>query len=81
MIQTVDLNHPEAGFHGLISHIGGDKALQKKLMSLGLRKGQEVSVLYQRHNGVVVLSNGSRVALGSNIAAQIFLKPAHAQES
>lgn len=75
MNQAINLNHPEAGFHGLISRISGDKALQKKLMSMGLRKGQEISVLHQRHNGVVVLSQGSRVALGSDIAAKIFLKP------
>ena len=81
MNQAIDLNHPEAGFHGLISHISGDKTLQKKLMSMGLRKGQEISVLHQRHNGVVVLSHGSRVALGSSIAAKIFLKPMPAQES
>ena len=61
--------------------IEGDKALQKKLMSLGLRKGQEISVLHQRHHGVVVSSNGSRVALGPSVAAKIFLQPTHAQES
>jgi Fe2+ transport system protein FeoA len=81
MDQTINLNHPETGFHGLISHIGGDKALKKKLMSLGLRRGQEISVLHQRHNGVVVLSNGSRVALGSKIAAQIFISPIDTQIS
>ena len=79
MDQALDLNHSAAGFHGLISHISGDKALQKKLMSLGLRKGQEISVLHQRHHGVVVSSNGSRVALGSSVAAKIFLQPTHAQ--
>lgn len=43
-------------------------------MSLGLRKGQRISVLHQRKNGVVVMSNGSRVALGAKIAAQIQLQ-------
>ncbi|RLA15993.1 MAG: ferrous iron transport protein A [Gammaproteobacteria bacterium] len=81
MDQALNLNHPETGFHGLISHIGGGKALQKKLMSLGLRKGQEILVLHQRHGGVVVSSNGSRVALGSSIAANVFLRPTPAQDT
>ena len=81
MDQPTNLNHPETGFHGLISHIGGNKALRKKLMSLGLRRGQEISVLHQRLNGIVVLSNGSRVALGSNIAAQVFVSPIDTQIS
>ncbi len=75
MCQIVDLNHSEKGFQGFISHIGDDKALQKKLMSLGLRRGQPISVLHKRRDGVVVLSQGNRVALGSRIAAQVFLKP------
>jgi Fe2+ transport system protein FeoA len=74
MSPTVNLNQPDKGYRGLICRIDGDKALKKKLMSLGLRKGQEVSVLHQRHKGVVVLSNGSRVALGADIAAKVFLK-------
>ncbi len=74
MLQDINLNQPEKGFQGFISRIDGDKVLKKKLMSLGLRKGQQISILHQRHNGVVVLSNGSRVALGSNIAAKVFLQ-------
>jgi len=75
MSTFINLNQPEAGFEGQICRIDGDRALKKKLMSLGLRKGQTLSVLHQRHKGVVVLSNGSRVALGADIAARVFLKP------
>lgn len=74
MTTPLSLNQPAQGFCGLITHIDGDKALKRKLMSLGLRKGQTVSVLHQRQKGVVVLSNGSRIALGENIAAQIYLQ-------
>ena len=69
----MNLNQPDAGFEGEICRIDGDKALKKKLMSLGLRKGQPLSILHQRHKGVVVLSNGSRVALGADIAARVYL--------
>ncbi len=74
MNQSITLNHSSTGFHGLIIQIDGDKNLKKKLMSLGLRKGQEVSVLHQRKNGVVVFSNGSRIAVGESIASHILLK-------
>ena len=81
MLQDMNLNQPETGFQGFISRIDGDKTLKKKLMSLGLRKGQEISVLHQRHNGVVVLSNGSRVALGANIADKVFLQALDADDN
>lgn len=70
----MNLNQPDAGFEGEICRIDGDKALKKKLMSLGLRIGQPLSILHQRHKGVVVLSNGSRVALGADIAARVYLQ-------
>ncbi len=75
MSQTVDLNQSATGFQGIIARVGGDKAMKRKLMSLGIRQGQHISVLHQRESGVVVMSNGSRVALGSGIAANIFLDP------
>jgi Fe2+ transport system protein FeoA len=75
MNQTVDLSQQATGFQGVIVRIGGDKVLKRKLMSLGIRQGQHISVLHQRKNGVVVLSNSSRVALGSGIAANVFLEP------
>ncbi len=75
MNQILNLNQPATGFQGVIARVGGDKALKRKLMSLGIRQGQQISVLHQRKNGVVVMSNGSRVALGSGIAANIFLEP------
>jgi ferrous iron transport protein A len=74
MTQAVPLNQPARGLQGTISRIDGDDDLKRKLMSLGLRKGQLVSILQQRSNGVVVMSNGSRVALGASIAQHVFLK-------
>ena len=76
MSASVNLNQPEPGFTGYISRIDGDRALQRKLMSLGLRRGQEVAVLHRRNNGVVVSSNGNRIALGASVAAKIHLEPA-----
>ncbi len=75
MPQTIPLNDSPNGFIGLIAHIEGDVAFKKKLMSLGIRKDQQITVLHQRQGGVVVLSKGSRVALDANIAAKILLLP------
>jgi len=74
MTPAVNLNQPATGSHGLISHIQGDKDLKRKLLSLGLRVGQGVDIIHQRHNGVVVLSNGSRIALGAKVAAEVFMR-------
>ena len=81
MSQSVDLNQSATGFQGVIARVDGDKAMKRKLMSLGIRQGQHISVLHQRESGVVVMSNGSRVALGSGIAANIFLDPMPDQDS
>ena len=73
--QAMNLNQLATGYEGIVARVDGDNALKRKLMSLGIRQGQQISVLHQRKNGVVVMSNGSRVALGSGIAAQVFLEP------
>ena len=75
MLSDIRLDQPATGFRGCIRRIDGDSALQRKLMSLGLRRGQSVAVLHRRANGVVVSSNGNRIALGSKIAARIVLTP------
>ncbi len=74
MKQAIPLNQSAQGHQGTITRIDGDDELKRKLMSLGLRKGQLVSILQQRRNGVVVMSNGSRVALGASIAEHVFLQ-------
>ncbi len=71
----MNLTQPEVGYRGEISRIDGGAELKKKLMSLGIRKGQPVQVLHQRHKGVVVMSNGSRVALGADVASRIHIQP------
>ena len=72
-MQSVDLNHSPQGFEGIIQRIEGGAKLQRKLMSLGLRKGQSLRVLQRRNRGVVVASQGSRIALGPDVAARVFV--------
>ena len=75
MTNTVKLDQSAAGFQGFITAIDGDRDLKRKLMSLGIRRGQKIAVLHRRNNGVVVTSNGSRVAIGAGIAAHVLLEP------
>ena len=75
-----DLNHSPQGFRGVITAIDGDAKLLRRLMSLGLRKGQSLRVLQQRRNGVVVSFQGNRIALGPDIAAAIRVAPAPATD-
>jgi ferrous iron transport protein A len=53
---------------------GDDKQLARKLLSLGLRIGAEVEVLQHRGQGVVVVSSGTRVALGSGVASSLLVE-------
>lgn len=75
MHQHQDLIHSPQGFSGVITAIDGNASLRRRLMSLGLRKGQSVQVLQQRNTGVVVSSRGNRIALGADIAAAIQVSP------
>ena len=74
MSEVVPLTQSLQGASGLISRIDGDPKIARKLMSLGLRKGQRVSILHHRSNGVVVLNAGNRVAVGASIAQHVFLQ-------
>ena len=74
------LNQTRKGFAGRITHIHGDQAFKRKLMSLGIRAGQELRVLHRERNGVVIQSLGSRVALGINMAQKVELEALPAAE-
>ena len=74
MLSNIPLNQTVQGGQGKVTHIEGDQDFKRKLMSLGIRKGQHLSILQQRRNGVVIMSNGSRVAVGESIARQVFLQ-------
>ncbi len=74
MSDVVPLTQSLQGSHGLITRIDGDPKIARKLMSLGLRKGQRISILHHRSNGVVVLNQGNRVAVGASIARHVFVQ-------
>ena len=73
--QSIGLNNLPIGRKARISAINGDRTLSRRLLSLGLRVGTEISVLQHRGQGVVVATASTRVALGSSIASQLLLHP------
>ncbi|MES9956964.1 MAG: ferrous iron transport protein A [Sedimenticola sp.] len=68
------LDHLAVGTHAKIAEIHGDRAMARRLLSLGLRVGSEVSVVQHRKRGVVVASAGTRVALGASVADKLLMQ-------
>ncbi len=73
-IPTTLLQLPE-GAKARITQIQGGRNLTRRLLSLGLRVGSEISVVQQRNKGVVIACNGNRVALGYGAADKLFMLP------
>lgn len=75
------LNHMQIGSRGTIRNITGGKAMLRKLMSLGIKAGSEIEVLHHRGKGVVVRSNGTRIAVGESIAQHVEVLPLDISEA
>jgi len=67
------------GRQARIAEIRGDRNMARRLLSLGLRVGSEISVVQQRDKGVVVARAGNRVALGGSVADKLLMQPLDAQ--
>jgi len=65
----------QIGSHGTVTRISGGKAMSRKLMSLGIKTGSDIEVLHHRGKGVVVLSMGTRIAIGESIVQHIDVRP------
>ena len=63
------------GVFARITEIRGDRTMARRLLSLGLRVGSEISVVQHRNRGVVVACAGSRVALGESVAEMLVTQP------
>lgn len=69
------LNQMPVGSRGTVVHISGGKAMLRKLMSLGIKTGSDIEILHHRGKGVVVLSMGTRIAVGESISQHIEVRP------
>lgn len=65
------LNQMKIGSTGTVVSINGDKSMLRKLMSLGIKTGSDIEILHHRGKGVVVRSNGTRIAVGEGIAEHV----------
>jgi ferrous iron transport protein A len=71
--QTADttLDRVPIGASARIRRIVGDRSLIRRLLGLGLRVGSEVRIMQRRGRGVVIVSAGNRIALGSSVADKL----------
>lgn len=67
------LNRMKIGSTGTVVSINGDKSMLRKLMSLGIKTGSDIEILHHRGKGVVVRSNGTRIAVGESIAEHVMV--------
>ncbi|OOZ37605.1 FeoA family protein [Solemya velesiana gill symbiont] len=72
--EVTPLDRLDVGTQARIAEIHGDRAMARRLLSLGLRVGSEISVVQHRKRGVVVASAGTRVALGACIADKLLMQ-------
>lgn len=72
--QLISLGVTGVGQHARIAEIRGDRLFTRRLLSMGLRVGSEVDILHRRGGGVVVVSDGNRVALGGTIANKLMVE-------
>lgn len=75
------LNRLPVGGSACIREIQGGQLLTRRLLSLGLRIGSQVTILHHRGRGVVVVSGGNRIALGGGVAEKMLVEPLVASTS
>lgn len=62
------------GSRAAIRQVLGGRQLIHRLLSLGLRVGSEIELTQRRGGGVVVATEGSRVALGAGVAEKLLVE-------
>lgn len=72
---TVVLARLPVGSRVRIQQILGGRLLVHRLLGLGLRVGSEVELTHRRGGGVVLASEGARVALGAGVAEKLLVLP------
>lgn len=73
--ELMRLNQLDIGQCARIVRIEGGRQLVRRLLSLGLREGSQISVLQRRGRSVVVASEGNRIAIGASIADKLLMNP------
>jgi ferrous iron transport protein A len=72
--EFVPLARLPLGSRACIRQVVGGRQLIHRLLSLGLRVGSEIELTQRRGGGVVVATEGSRVALGAGVAEKLLVE-------
>lgn len=79
--ELISLARLPVGRRARIKRIMGGRRLVHRLLSLGLRMGSEIELIQRRGAGVVVASQGARVALGAGVAEKLLMLPLDLEEA
>lgn len=71
----IRLTRLPVGGRAYVREIQGGQIMSRRLLGLGLRIGSQVEVLHHRGRGVVVASDGNRIALGGGVAEKMLVEP------
>lgn len=63
-----------------LAEIQGGRHLMRRLLSLGLRQGSQLSVVQRRGQGLVLATGEVRIAVGSGIADKLWVAPCDLSE-
>lgn len=72
--ELVPLARLPLGGRAAIRQVLGGRQLIHRLLSLGLRVGTEIELTQRRGGGVVVATEGTRVALGAGVAEKLLVE-------
>ena len=73
--QLVSLDRLGSGAYGVVRQLQGGKEFVGRLVAMGLSIGSELEVLQNRRHGpVLVLTRGTRIALGRGEAHKILVE-------
>lgn len=74
--ELIPLSNAKPGERLIVSDFVGGKMSQMRLISMGLRKGEQVDVITNTHQGQVVLAIGyNRLSIGQGLARKVLVKP------
>jgi len=80
MTQTTDsknifpLAHAKAGDQVQVMNVQAGKLLKKRLVSMGILTNARLHVLQRRGSAIVIGFDASRIAIGSGMSQQIFVR-------
>lgn len=74
--ELIPLSNAKPGERLIIAEFAGGKMSEMRLISMGLRRGEQIDVITNSHQGQVVLAIGyNRLSIGQGLARKVLVKP------